>query len=183
MNYFEIGLQFAFVFISAFTTLYISEYMKRPRLEIDSIKAYKEGNFTKFYFEIRNREGFWFLERHSAQDCKGDLRIVNPESDMGFKIHELKSRMIWDDDRFGRNLVEKMNIFSGEKASIYGLAKSGSDFHIMHNEKLIEDLDGEMIENTDPISDQVDDFEIIVRARNGSELREKFEFSDLNELT
>lgn len=171
-----------FILISAFIAIFINEYLKRPKLEFDTAAQYHKGGIRKIVFRIKNKQGLWFLERHAAQECKAALNYSGSEIDSSLEFTDATTKLSWEGDSFGTKIVERRNIFSDETADCYGLAEVDGDYYLMHTEDRIHTSEKEeLIENKNPLSEKTDVFILQVRSRNGSRIKRKFHFDELED--
>ncbi|MFB6199762.1 MAG: hypothetical protein ABEJ83_02700 [Candidatus Nanohaloarchaea archaeon] len=171
------------IFVSAFVALFVREYMKRPKIVFDSIRCRNRGEIQKFSFRVENADGFWFLERDAAEDCKAALKFPKKSGDGGLVFKKLTTRLLWRDDGFGSDYVEKRNIYSGEEADAFGIQKYDGGYYHMHTEERIHESGPESLEERSELSEKHDKFLIVVKTRNGFEMKKEFKLDDLEDIS
>ncbi|QKQ98056.1 hypothetical protein GKQ38_00770 [Candidatus Nanohaloarchaea archaeon] len=171
------------IFVSAFVSVFINEWLKRPKLELE--KVYKrnisveDGTIEKFSFGIKNTRGLSIIERNTAEKCKAYLYIKHGPNSKGSRQ---KTFLVFDEFHLDPGYKRKRDIYSGETAEAFSIVKIEGDYY-SHNSENNSKHDKEQIKKRQPLNREGEEVYLVVKPLKGKGVRQKIEIDDLEEVS
>ena len=179
-NSIELGPVIA-IFASAFVSVFINEWLKRPKLKFEEIYernvSTDDGTLEKFSFGVKNTKGLSIIERNTAEKCKAYLYIKHGPNSKG---HRQKTFLVFDEFHLDSGYKKKRDIYSGETAEAFSIIKIDGNYYA-HNSENNSEYDKERLKKRQPLNKEGKEIYLVVKPLKGKGIKKSIEISDLKE--